>query len=242
MKKLFLLLILPFLSFAQNEIGADEIIEMINDGKDVVLADKVILGTLDFTEINNQEKLTGKESPQFKSVVTVRLEFVNCVFEDDLIAFKNIKDKNNQWGETYTADFDQEVSFTSCLFKGDFTAKYSSFQEKAVFEASRFEKEANFKYAKFKEIAGFGNVMFNEAASFKYTKFYSDADFFSNQYSGIADFKYAKFEQRATFKKSAFDNHADFKYANFAENGVFVNVNFGAGVDFKYTKGNIYRD
>jgi uncharacterized protein YjbI with pentapeptide repeats len=242
MKKLFLLILIPFLGIAQDKINASEIIDLINSGQDVVLKQKVVIGTLDFTELNNKEKVEGKEKPRYKSVVAVKLDFENCEFEDAIIAFKNLESKEGVYGEVYTANFDQEVTFKSCVFRNDFSAKYSHFQEKVSFEASSFKEDANFKYAKFKEFAGFGNILFKEGANFKYAKFYQDADFYSNEYSAYADFKYAKFEERATFKNSIFGDYADFKYTNFAKNGVFAGVDFQADVDFKNVKGNVYQD
>lgn len=241
MKKLLLLLILPFLSQAQSSISATDIIKMINDGQDVMLTNSTITGVLDLTELNNKEELRKSDYIEYKAVVPVKLSFENCVFRQDFLAYKNSGD-NWKNGTTYTADFDQSVEFLNCTFKGVFAAKYSDFQETATFEGSEFRGDANFKYAKFKEFAGFGNVKFNSEATFKYAKFLKDADFYNNYFDDTADFKYAKFSERATFKRTTFDDFADFKYAEFTKNGVFTESAFNADVSFKYTKGKVYQN
>lgn len=236
MKNLLYLFLLPFISMAQENYEASRIISAINAGGSVNISGKKITGVLDLTELKNQVK-SGNET---NSEVEVSLTFKDCVFEADFIAYKNIEDKNGKYGQTYTTDFNEAVSFENCKFDGVFAAKYSKFSESVNFEGSYFSEEANFKYAKFKEKAVFGNVDFRSDANFKYANFKADADFYQNAFGGEANFKYAEFDERATFKRAVFSGLANFKYAEFDREGVFVNADFKGEADFKNTDGKIY--
>lgn len=246
-----MLLALPFLGIAQEkEVSAESIFRQIEEGKQVVVENAIIVGVLDFTELSNKKEVNKNTSyGEFKSEVTVPLTFVNCTFKDDIIAYKNLEKggKGTKLGnvsinwngetETHTADFNESVVFEKCRFEGATEFKYSLFSEAVNFEGATFMQEANFKYAGFKELAGFGNCSYGKYANFKYANFDQDADFYQNRFTAYADFKYAKFENRVTFKKSTFDGYSDFKYTKFEKEGNFIDVAFNGTTDFKYTEG-----
>ncbi|MDP5139895.1 MAG: pentapeptide repeat-containing protein, partial [Spirosomaceae bacterium] len=236
MKKLLFtpLLFLSLAVFAQKNISAEEIFRMIDSGEEVTMSDAVITGTLDLTELSNKEKVNGKSDyAEYKSYVKAPLTFKNCVFKDDVIAYKNLQDgkdyksKNvtvtwNGKSETHTANFEEAVVFENCVFEGASEFKYSKFNEAVNFEGTMFSEEANFKYAKFKELVGFGNCSFDSEANFKYAEFSQDADFFKNRFNDYANFKYAIFGRRVTFKNSSFGDYAVFKYTQIDKEAVFT--------------------
>lgn len=254
MKKLFFtpLLFLSLAVFAQKNISAEEVFRMIDSGKEVTLQDAIITGALDLTELSNKEKVNSKSDyAEYKSSVEAPLSFKNCIFKDDVIAYKNLQDgkdyksKNvtvtwNGKSETHTTDFKEVVVFENCVFEGASEFKYSKFSEAVNFEGTRFNESANFKYAKFEELVGFGNCTFDGEANFKYAEFSQDADFFKNFFNDYANFKYAKFGNRVTFKKSSFSDYADFKYTKIDKEAVFTDASFSSDPDFKYTKGKRY--
>lgn len=252
MKKAFLILaIFPLWGlgglFAQKTISAKAVFEMIDKGQPVNLQDVTIEGDLDLTELSNKKhnKKIGYET--YSSKVTVPISFKKCIFNGDFIAYKHIDKKTGRnfgeitvsWnvnGTTYTTDFDEDVVFDDCEFKGISAFKYSTFKKGATFTASGFSQEANFKYASFDENAFFDGCDFDKYASFKYTNFEKDADFYNVVFDGVADFKYTNFDMRSTFKNATFNGFADFKYTNFDVKGNFSNTKFNSGSDFKYSK------
>ncbi len=152
MKKLFylLLLLLPALAVAQNNVDAREIIDKINRGETVTYRNATITGKLDFTGLSNRtlkpEKTyanwTGR-AKTFISTVNVPLQFTNCTFTDEVLAYYSVEKENDEGGsEIYKADFNQDVLFEGCTFKGQSAFKYSIFTEKAFFAGSRFNNEA----------------------------------------------------------------------------------------------------
>ena len=58
----FLLMFIPVLSFAQNKIEADDIIEQINNGENVSYINAEIIGDLDFTKVYDVEKSYASSS------------------------------------------------------------------------------------------------------------------------------------------------------------------------------------
>ncbi len=121
MKKLFylLLLLLPALAVAQNNVDAREIIDKINRGETVTYRNATITGKLDFTGLSNRtlkpEKTyaswTGR-TKTFISTVNVPLQFTNCTFTDEVLAYYSVEKENDEGGsEIYKADFNQDVLF-----------------------------------------------------------------------------------------------------------------------------------
>ncbi len=230
---------------AQKSIDANDILRKIDDKRQIDVRDAVIRGTLDFTELANQQRVKSSRmaNDEYKSRVEVPLTFRNCTFKGDVIAYKTVDKEGKQrwnWGSDqtlYTADFKEKVIFENCTFEGKTEFKYSDFDEIAVFNDNKFRYEANFKYANFREDARFEGTDFNDNANFKYADFRSVAYFTDARISDNADFKYAEFGNGVKFTKTRFDGSADFKYADFKRLGDFSNADFRSRPDFKYTKG-----
>ena len=226
-----------FQSFAQSTIRAEEIIEQINRGDDVKYENVKIEGVLDLTALDNRQEYKkgsswfGGSTYKYESQVEVKIEFINCIFQDDVLAYYNEND------DTYIAHFENDVIFRSCTFKNKSEFKYSEFQEKAVFISTIFEEDANFKYAEFSEGPDFSNCIFEEEANFKYAEFDDDRPSFARvKFDETANFKYAEFPDGVTFEKAVFNGTADFKYTKFSEPLNLDGVAFNGREDFKYTK------
>lgn len=240
--------ILTLVSFAhaQSSLNAKDIFQKIDRKQEVNVQDAVIRGTLDFTELANQQRVRNSKlgNEEYKSQVEVPLTFRNCTFKGDIIAYKTLdqdgKSRSNWLGNDqvlYTADFKEKVIFENCTFEGKTEFKYSDFAEIAVFNDGKFRYEANFKYADFHEDARFEGSDFGRNANFKYAEFRSAALFTEARIDDYADFKYAEFRNGASFLKTKFRGSADFKYAEFSREGNFTNADFSDRPDFKYTKG-----
>ncbi len=196
---------------AQQKVKASEIIALINDGKPVSFKDAVIEGELDLTNINTRDRHHSRWSDDdvIKSSINSSLEFVNCTFLNDVLAYYHWKSED----ETYAADFNGDVTFQHCKFQAASEFKYSEFARKADFSECIFNEPANFKYAHFFTGAIFSKSTFKDDADFKYAKFPEGSSLEGAQFEGLANFKYTKFKSPLYVKNISFSGSRDFKYS-----------------------------
>ena len=224
-------------AFAQSRVNAKDILKSIDDGKAVNYKGAEIVGDLDLTSI--QDKVADKNNTRSRNNTKVfwyhvrsPLNFVNCTFKNDVIAYFHDDRKN----ETHNAVFHADVSFQECEFQGKSAFKYSKFHEGADFTKTTYHKEALFKYTEFSTEVSFDDSTFSNDANFKYTKFPRKVEFMNVEFHDLANFKYTKFPRGVSFKNSVFQGDSNFKYAKFYEPFDFDGTEFENSVDFKYTK------
>ena len=224
-------------AFAQSRVNAKDILKDIDDGKAINYKGVEIVGDLDLTSI--QDKVPDKNNDRsrhntqvFWYHVRTPLNFVNCTFKDDVIAYYHDDKKN----ETHNAVFHDDVSFQGCEFQGLSAFKYSTFHEGADFSKTTYHDEALFKYTKFSSEVSFAGSHFSNDANFKYTKFPKNVDFSNVEFQDLANFKYTKFPEGVSFKNTVFQGNCNFKYAKFYEPFNLEGTEFEDSVDFKYTK------
>jgi len=216
MKSSLTLILAIFISsaFAQTAIKASEIIRQIDDGQPVMYKNVEIEGVIDLTNLKNRREANVSFEPfsfgndVYESSVEVSIVFVNCTFQDDVIAYYN----DDRSDDTFIAHFEEDVTFQNCTFKRASEFKYSEFEEKADFGGTTFNREANFKYAEFSDTPVFANVNFRDDANFKYTEFPQGVNFESAVFEQLANFKYTKFRTPLNLKNVAFNGEEDFKY------------------------------
>lgn len=246
---LFVLILMPLLSFAQTKVHASEVIAKINRGEAVVYKDVEIIGDLDMTKLGNMKlKKEGKkdskgETKEYISTVKAPVSFTNCTFKGDVLAYFNPNNGEGvnivnigSGGEVYNTNFEGDVKFENCAFEEETAFKYSEFNGNVSFAGSRFNEEALFKYSKFPKSVDFSKVKFGEAANFKYVKFPEMPSFQGASFEEEANFKYAKFEEGVNFQDAAFNGLANFKYAKLSDAVKLKGASFNRGSDFKYTK------
>lgn len=234
---------------AQQTISGEQIIVMLNEGKDINLKNTRITGNLDFSKLTDQEveqKEKSTYAPNYRCHVRNQLSFDNCTFEGKVLAFLSVEDevnRNYKENTLFNTDFHAAVVFKDCTFAEDAFFKYSHFYESATFTGSNFTEEALFKYTKFSEIANFTDCEFGDTADFKYTKFKENANFTSARFTDFANFKYTEFPNESRLTNAVFERKADFKYAEFSRDTDLTGVEFQRDADFKYTKkgGRAYR-
>jgi len=153
---------------AQKTIDAKEILSAIKNGKDVSYENVTITGTLDLTFMDEKAPELPKKRKWYKNngsnsieeQIEGKISFVNCVFSDNVLAY--IHDEDSEY--TFIANFEDDVAFTNCTFKGNALFKYSDFERDADFSGSKFEENTTFKYAKFDKNVSFANTTFDEDA------------------------------------------------------------------------------
>jgi hypothetical protein len=241
MRKIFALMLVFMLfsvsAFGQSRVNAKDILKSIDEGKAVNLRSAEIVGDLNLTFI--QDKVPDKDNKRSRNSTKVfwyhvrsPLNFVDCTFKDNVIAYYHDDKKN----ETHNAVFHADVNFQGCEFQGMSEFKYSKFHEGADFSKTTYTDEALFKYAEFSTEVSFANSVFSNDANFKYTSFPENVDFGNTEFQDLANFKYTKFPSGVSFKNAVFQDSSDFKYTKFHEPFDFDGTEFGDDVDFKYTK------
>lgn len=199
-------------TFGQKaRVSAASIIKQINEGRPVEYTDAEIEGDLDLTDLNNRRLESASrfsDNDTWESEVEVTVNFTNCTFIDDVLAYYHLDRRN----ETFVAHFEKDVVFKNCNFKKAAEFKYSEFNGNLTFEGSTFNYEANFKYAEFSSGPSFANVMFESGADFKYAEFPRETSFEKATFDGLANFKYARFRSPLNMKGTSFKGSEDFKY------------------------------
>ncbi len=232
---LFVLLLIPVLSFSQTKIKAKDIIDQINDGKAVNYKNAEIVGDLDFSAVDDVTKKRSRgwgSNTVFTYHIKVPVSLVNCVFKDGVLGYIS-----DEWdNETHNARFHEDVDFSGCEFEEESAFKYVEFEKDANFANTIFQEEALFKYTKFSSPVKFSKARFNGYAYFKYTEFPEQTYFDDVVFRREANFKYTKFDDGVTFENTVFSRDANFKYTKFHEFANFDDADFKNDADFKYTK------
>lgn len=207
-------------AFAQNTVKASDIMQDIKDGKSISYENVTIEGTLDFTYMDEKTPDLPERSKWWNNggsntveeSIGVAISFVNCTFENDVLAYIHVE----RSGYTFTADFDKDVVFKNCEFSRDAMFKYSDFDRVANFEGTKFQRESTFKYAEFDEKANFSNTNFDDDATFKYTEF----------------------DEGVSFRNAVFEESLNIKYMNARGDFDIDGMKVRDDIDAKYTKVN----
>ena len=127
----FLIALFSLRAVAQKTVSASDIMADIKAGKDISYSNVTIQGDLDFTYMDSKIDDLPRRSKWWNSginevdeVIEVSISFVNCTFEDDVLAYIH----DDPTGYTFTADFDEDVVFQECEFQRKAMFKYSMFK------------------------------------------------------------------------------------------------------------------
>lgn len=243
MKNLVTLVFLLFLSsssYAQRYIDAQDIIKDLKNGKDIIISNATIKGTLDFTNMHEKLPELPKRSSWWNDggsnkvpeLIKVKIIFNNCVFRNNVLAY--IPDEKS--GYTFTADFNNTVKFVNCTFKRKAMFKYSVFNKNADFSGTNFRDDSTFKWAKFKDKSLFTKAKFEESATFKHTDFESFASFKGSTFLETATFKNTKFLDGVTFRNAKFEEDFNIKYMKVRGDFDITNMKVAFDLNAKYTK------
>ena len=213
---LFFALFMTTSLVAQKTIDARDILDDIKNGKDVSYENATITGNLDMTFMDNKLSELPKKHKWYKNggsnsveeQIEGKISFVNCVFSDNVYAY--IHDEDSKY--TFVANFEDNVKFTNCTFKGNALFKYSDFERDADFSGSKFKENTTFKYAKFDENVSFANTVFDEDAIFKYSEFRKGASFKNANFRGSLNIKYTKVRGDFDVKGMDVAHNIDSKY------------------------------
>ena len=238
----FICLFLSATFSAQKTIEASAIMKDIKSGKAISYQNVTITGTLDFTYMHDAlEKLPAKKrsswwgnsnSNEIKKQIEVKISFINCVFEDDVLAY--IPDEDS--GYTFTANFEDIAIFKNCAFERKAMFKYSRFENDADFSGATFDDDTTFKWAKFDRNISFEHTKFAEISTFKYAKFNRYVSFANSVFEDSAVFKYTQFNDGVSFNRTNFAEDLNIKYMKVSGEFDITKMNVGYDIDSKYTE------
>ncbi|MFK8060896.1 MAG: pentapeptide repeat-containing protein [Polaribacter sp.] len=236
------LFLVSTITFAQKKVEASDIMKDIKAGKSIYYKNATIVGTLDFTYMDEaMEKLpkrrknswwSGSSDNSVKKLIDVKVSFTNCTFKDDVLAY--IPDEDS--GYTFVASFEDTTIFKDCKFENKAMFKYSRFEENADFSGSSFNDDTTFKYAKFDRDISFANTTFDEEATFKYSKFKKNVSFSNAVFKDSATFKYTQFYRGVSFNNTNFEEDLNIKYMKVSGDFNITNMKVAYDIDSKYTK------
>lgn len=228
-----------FAANAQQKINSSDIMKDLKSGKTISIKDANIVGVLDFTFMD--EKMPdldrkyrwwkGSDINAITEVIESKLSFVNCTFNDDVLAY--FHDDISEY--TFEADFERAVVFENCTFKENAMFKYSNFESAVSFKGSDFQEETTFKYAEFEDDLDFSNTIFDEEATFKYSKFNNKANFANATFDKDASFKYSNFRDGVTFSNAKFNRSLNLKYTKVRGDFEIDKMSVREDIDSKYT-------
>jgi hypothetical protein len=235
------LFLITSISFAQKTVKASDIMKDIKAGKSISYKNATIVGVLDFTFMEEaMEKLpkkkswwnTGSSDNQIKKLIEIKVSFIDCTFEDDVLAY--IPDEDS--GYTFTASFEDEVIFKNCQFEHKAMFKYSRFERDSDFSGSTFKDDSTFKYSKFDKNISFQNTVFEEVSTFKYAKFNKNVSFSNSIFKDAAIFKYTNFNDGVSFDNTDFKEDLNIKYMTVSGDFNINKMKVAYEIDSKYTK------
>ncbi|MDE1208280.1 pentapeptide repeat-containing protein [Tenacibaculum larymnensis] len=227
-------------TFAQRTFNASDIMKDVKNGKAVEISNATIKGTLDFTFMDEAlPKLPKRKSwwnnggsNTIEKQITNKVSFVNCVFDDDVLAYI----PHEKSGYTFVANFEDVVVFKDCTFEQKAMFKYSDFERNTNFSNTKFKGDSTFKYAKFDRDITFENTSFEEPATFKYADFKRFVSFKNSIFNESAIFKYTEFKDGVSFRNVKFEEDLNIKYTKVSGEFDITGMEVAFDIDSKYTK------
>ncbi|WP_442266232.1 pentapeptide repeat-containing protein [Tenacibaculum sp. ZS6-P6] len=235
-----LLLFTSSLLIAQKTVNATEILKTIEKEENITISNATIVGVLDLTYMNKALPNLPKRkrwwnnggSNTIEKQIVSKISFINCVFEDDVLAYIPHEDS----GYTFVANFEDDVTFRNCTFEGKSMFKYSDFEYNTDFSGSKFLEDTTFKYASFDKDISFKNTNFDEPATFKYAKFRKFVSFANSIFQETTTFKYTEFNGGVSFNNVKFEEDLNIKYMEVSGEFDIKNMIVNYDIDSKYTK------
>jgi uncharacterized protein YjbI with pentapeptide repeats len=209
----------------RRDIEAGSIIAQLNEGRHVYVDSCVVWGDLDFTVLDNRNRIAPNLTQAF---VGSSITFDGCTFMGTVKAFDP--------ATGVCVDFGHNLSFTECDFRRDVDFTEAVVGGNVFFTGSVFRGKAKWQGAYFR----------HKKAYFNETQFEGDALFSNAVFAGDANFLHAVFDSTAMFQKVAsgglmffgnakFHGYADFSYAKASET-IFKYAEFMSRYDFGYSQ------
>lgn len=218
-----------------KEIHASSFMKDVKKGKNVEIANKIILDDVDFTSIEKYQLLN---SSQLQNVVEGNICFINCIFMGKVTAVGEYKSVGVQ------TKFNNNLVFQSCDFRGDVVFDNAVVMGAADFEQAKFRKNASFnnmmvwaKDSYFSEIEAEGTVnmiytSFNGNLYIRDAIFQKSVSFQGMTVQGLLAASSMKCSESTEFDMVTVGKRAMFNYSSFAQQPTFIQARFHDDAEF----------
>jgi hypothetical protein len=184
-----------------QRISANEILEVLLQGRQIKLYKCVISGALDVNRFFTQDesfessKLNLVKKGQNR-IITLEQEVHcnSCTFEGDVI-FAPPWDRP----EAVSVIFLSEIHFNSSIFNGQTRFTNSNFKKQASFDGCRFQHVACFRNTQYFDLSLFRTVAFNGYGLFSGAIFHKEARFTNTFFSKGGNFTNVVFDGKTDF-------------------------------------------
>jgi len=139
-------------------------LKMISKGHDVFVVNQTIEETLDFSTITTISDQSY--------VIRGSIEFRNCVFEKDVI-WEN--KKGGRW------EFDRDVKFINCEFKGEFRANDAIYRGRFIIVEGVFHQDLDLQRCTFMNAVRITQSTTGNDLVLQYSRFYHDLQALDNK-------------------------------------------------------------
>lgn len=254
MFRILLLCLSAFVTFSctatgKKDIKASDIIRLLQKGKDVQIADKIVWGDLDFTTLGN---LKVRTPGLLQADVEGNIFFSNCVFMGKVFS------AGKKGALPVTARFKCNLVFHECDFRGEVDFSNAEVSGMAYFGKSVFRENARFNqlsvwskdsyfsevkaekdfsmvYSAFEGNLYFLDAVFGQKASFQEMSVQGKLSFNNAFFKEKAGLDLMSVNGAAFFNYAVFEKGADFSYSRFLHTADFINTTFGDKGNFEKT-------
>src|SRR6056297_805925 len=127
---LIIMIALPGIVKAQEQIDPEKIIQSINNGEEVTYDNAVIKGDLDFSNLKNKKQvkeggLFDGGNDKYEYYVDVPVKFNNCHFKGKIVGYISERSSN----DLHVVMFEDDAIFTNCSFEEEVLLKYTEFSK-----------------------------------------------------------------------------------------------------------------
>ncbi len=218
---------------AGKHVPAGDILAAIRNQQAIYLDNKIIDGDLYFTTL-----ATYPETETLRqATVAVPLFFRNCVFNGNVVGFRQQNDT------TTVCTFQKNLSFPGCTFNGTLLLQSATVTGTSCFSRSTFNRRVTFAGTSFLADAYFDNLLVTQEAHFQQTRFLKQASFWKTVWAGTVYFQGTTFAGDAQFNLTEFRANLDFSlckttglltcnYARLLGRSSFDDCRFDNAVDF----------
>ncbi|MFL0194167.1 potassium channel family protein [Clostridium sp. WILCCON 0269] len=207
-------------------ITADEIIQDVKTGKDIILdgcyVKDLVLSKVSITSSVSCNNTFFDGGTNFKGVMfNEKADFLGTTFSGEV--------------DFGPAEFNGDTNFSYAEFNRDTDFSCATFSGKINFVGSIFSEEVNFSSSKFKSQASFNNSIFSEKAGFNNSTFGGEVNFMEATFDREADFSASVFIVEVNFVQATFNREADFELTKFHGEAIFSDMEFRRKASFTFT-------
>jgi hypothetical protein len=185
---------------APSTITAREIIKQINQGKNISVKNKTIIGDLDFTKIPAKHQIAEYA---FKIEIKTPIYFDNCVFEGNIVGFRQDS------MDSYICSFASDVVFSNSRIKGSVDWSHNRFKAFFTFSNNLIESDFNASNAIYHDEVQLSKSIFEKDLFLTFTLFQQRSNMMDMKVMGKTYLQGSVYKQQSLWSNSIFDQYVD---------------------------------